>query len=280
MKALLHAWSVGRELVSGSLKAGDLPARAAERGFAGVEWLDRLMPSFRARDWEALGQAQQRVGLETAALSLGLEILQPPMALAGQVDRAKAILGLCPMLKVKAVRVSLGGGGFFSLNRLLADLDRLRPRRERKEQPLGILGKSLYRLSAGFLRKPADSGRPLPARANAMLLQSAAWALQPLARQAGDLGLVLGLENHFGLTSHVEDILQILELAGTTQNNLGVCLDTGNFSQGQDPAQVAGLLGHRTVHVHFKTLRPDPGAQLSGPDRGPKKRGLRWAFFH
>jgi hypothetical protein len=43
-------------------------------------------------------------------------------------------------------------------------------------------------------------------------LQSAAWLLLPLARQAQALDLTLCLENHWGLTSHPEDLASLVVL--------------------------------------------------------------------
>jgi sugar phosphate isomerase/epimerase len=88
--------------------------------------------------------------------------------------------------------------------------------------------------------------------------------------------MVLGVENHFGYTSHAQDLLRVLELAaaGTAGDRgeegwavrggggvAGVCLDTGNLLPGQDPARVAEQLAPRAVHVHFKSFRPQDPAE-------------------
>jgi sugar phosphate isomerase/epimerase len=120
-------------------------------------------------------------------------------------------------------------------------------------------------------------------RADAISLQSAAWSLQPLARQASGLGMRLAVENHYGLTSHAEDLLTLLDLTAGEQSGrgvhenqdagwaartplsplagggLGVCLDTGNYPLGVEPAQAVALLAPRAVHVHWK-LKGNPPA--------------------
>ena len=260
MKTLLHAWSVGREILSGSIKAHELPALAAEHGFDGVEWLDRLLPSYDAGDWQALGRAQERAGLKVSALSLCLEVCASPSQVAEQVDRAKAILGMCPILSVKTVRVSVGGGGWKSLNRLLLNLERLRSKSARDLSPLGPLSRAFYRLTAGRMRGFSAANHRQPPDADPWLLQSAAWALQPLARQARELGLNLALENHFGLTSRAQDLLEIVEKTQDGGGPLGVCLDTGNFSNGQEPPEIVENLAPLVSHVHFKTYQEDPAA--------------------
>jgi sugar phosphate isomerase/epimerase len=77
---------------------------------------------------------------------------------------------------------------------------------------------------------------------------------------AQDQGLALGLENHFGLTSHPEDILAILELAGQDEN-LGVCLDLDNVCAGQDALAMVRTLAPHAVHVHYKARDMDPQAE-------------------
>ena len=56
MRLLLHAWSLRRPLLGGKLKASDLPGLAVELGLQGVEWLDRLLPSYDPGDWSELGR--------------------------------------------------------------------------------------------------------------------------------------------------------------------------------------------------------------------------------
>ena len=265
---LLHVWSIARELLTRKIDMLDVPALAAQAGFQGVEWLDRLMPSFEPAFWEKLASAQEKAGLEASAFSLSLELTASPQSIAAQKDRAQAIIGLCPRLGVQALRVGIGGGARLSMARLMA----LTQAGAGEPGPLNALGRSLYKLMLSLPRPVKRAG----ARADAMALQSAAWSLQPLARQAAGLGILLGVENHFGLTSHAEDLLTLLDLIAGEENSqglhenqdagwaarsplsplagggVGACLDTGNYPQGVDPGKAAALLAPRAVHVHWK----------------------------
>ncbi len=254
-RVLLHSWSLARGLLSGQLSCPELVAEAAIAGFDGVEWLDRLLPSFDPGLLLELGQTQRQAGLGQGAYSLCLELGVSPGRLAEQVDRAKAVLGLLPRLGVGAVRVSLGGGGRLSVSRLLSLTEALRGRRDRDASPLSPLSRAVYRL---LLSTPGPRPKPAPAPADPLALQSAAWVLQPLARQARDLGLLLGVENHWGLTARPGDLLRLVDLTG---EGLGVCLDLGNLAAGQDPADVFERLAPAAVHVHFKTHAGDPESE-------------------
>lgn len=254
-RVLLHTWSLARPLLGGRLSCLELTAEAAMAGFDGVEWLDRLLPSYDPGFLLELGQSQRQAGLGPAAYSMSLEMGASPARLAEQVDRAKAVLGLLPRLRVAAVRVCLGGGGRLSVSGALYLSESLRGRRAREAAPLSPLSRAVYRL----LTRPGPlrPGRP-PAPAEPMALQSAAWALQPLARQARDLGLSLGVENHRGLAARPEDLLSLLDAAG---EGLGVCLDLGNLQEGIDRAGAFDLLAPAAVHVHFKTSAVDPARE-------------------
>lgn len=272
-KVLLHSWSLARHILGRKLEIMRLPGMAAEAGFQGVEWLDRLMPSFEPGYWDELSAAQTQVGLSLAAFSLSMDLGLSPQAVAAQKDRAQAILGMCPRLGVQAVRVSIGSGGRMSLARLML-LTQPGSKRAGEPRPLNSLSRGLYKLALKLPRRGKRAGD----KADSLALQSAAWSLQPLVRQAANLGIVLAVENHFGLTSHPEDLLALLDLvnhdaakqnahenqdAGWAQRSplagggLGVCLDTGNYPLEVDPAEAVGLLAPHAVHLHWK-LRSNP----------------------
>jgi len=271
---LLHVWSLAREILSHKLDLLEVPALAAEAGFKGVEWLDRLMPSYEPGFWDELAGAQKQAGLTTSAFSLSLDLAADPQIVAAQKDRAQAIIGLGPKLGVQALRVGVGGGGRLSMARLLS-LSQPGANRAGEPRPLNSLGRGMYKLMLGLPRPEKRAG----AQADPMALQSAAWSLQPLARQTANLGMRLGVENHYGLTSHPQDLLSLIDLTmgdaggqGLHENQdtgwaarsplakggLGVCLDTGNHPVNLDPAEAASLLAPRAVHVHWKLKRNPP----------------------
>lgn len=273
MRLLLHAWSLRRPLLAGRLKPADLPGLAAGLGLQGVEWLDRLLPSYDPQDWSELGRRSREAGLGPGTLSLSLPLEVGPVRLAEQVDRAKRLLGQAPELGVRTVRVGLGGGPRRWPAQVLRRLEGLRSRQDREARPLGGLTRLAWRMH-GLAAGGVPSAAKLPPRAKELDLQSAAWLLLPLARQAGELGLGLCLENHWGLTSHPEDLAALVDLvwrAGLESREgqgaaLGVCLDLGNWPAQVDPAAAARLLAPKVTHVHVKLTspRPEPEAQPRG----------------
>ena len=89
--------------------------------------------------------------------------------------------------------------------------------------------------------------------------EAAKWVAEILKR-AGDYaagkGVVLGLENHGGITSRAERIIQIVE--ATDHPNVGINLDTGNFRS--NPYQQIEMCLPYAVNSQFKVdIRDEQG---------------------
>jgi len=81
-----------------------------------------------------------------------------------------------------------------------------------------------------------------------------AWSIEAFrtaAAYAGDRGVTLGLENHWGLTGTAEGTLRIMH--GVDSPWLRLILDTGNFLPGADIPAELGRLAPDAVMVHAKT---------------------------
>ena len=89
--------------------------------------------------------------------------------------------------------------------------------------------------------------------------EAAKWVTEILKRAgdyAADKGVVLGLENHGGITSRAERIIQIVQ--ATDHPNVGINLDTGNFRS--DPYQQIEMCLPYAVNSQFKVhLRDEQG---------------------
>ena len=81
---------------------------------------------------------------------------------------------------------------------------------------------------------------------------AASWVVDVLGRAAeyaGSRGIILGLENHGGITSRAERIVEIVKKVNSPW--VGVNLDTGNFDR-DAYTQIAQILP-QAVNVQFKT---------------------------
>jgi sugar phosphate isomerase/epimerase len=90
--------------------------------------------------------------------------------------------------------------------------------------------------------------------------QAAGWVVDVLsygAEYAGSRGVVLGLENHGGITERAERIVDIVKRVNSPW--VGVNLDTGNFNR-DAYAQITQILPY-AVNVQFKTEIRDAAGQ-------------------
>ena len=91
--------------------------------------------------------------------------------------------------------------------------------------------------------------------------QAAEWVVGILKRAAeysGKKGIILGLENHGGITSKAERILQIVKAVNSPW--VGINLDTGNF-ESDTYAQIEACVPY-AVNVQFKTEITENGKKL------------------
>ncbi len=94
--------------------------------------------------------------------------------------------------------------------------------------------------------------------------QAAAWCaetLKPAAEYAGKRGIVLGLENHGGITATAARILEIVKKVDSPA--VGINLDTGNFEK--DAWAQIEMLAPQAVNVQVKAeIRDDSGNRVPG----------------
>lgn len=262
MRVMLAQVSLLPEILTKKLSSWRLPLLAAHNGFQGVEWLDRLLPSLEREQLRRLGSLSRQAGLGPGALSLSIPYNASPGRLASyQTRRCLGLLEACPDLGVAVVRVALARGGL-SVNHLLESVAGLRPPGLRQRNPLGLLGRMAYLTltRAGYARDQGHAVTPPPAPREE--LERAARALLPLAQRAQELGLALGVENHWGLSGHPDDLLYTI---GRLSNyNVGICLDLGNFYQDQDGLAVVEALAGSTLHLHYKARALDVQGEAKG----------------
>jgi sugar phosphate isomerase/epimerase len=258
MRVWLAQVSLLPEMLGAGVGPWELPALAARHGFSSVEWLDRLLPSCDHVTLARLGEACRQAGLGPGGLSLSIQHQAKPARLGQQTQRALGLLEACPALGVEFVRVALGGGGL-SVNGVLESLAALRPPRFRRSTPLGLAGRAAYRLmaAAGLTRDQRHASQPPPASEREQRL--AVRALAPLAQRASELGLRLGVENHWGLSGRPADLLGLVY--NLERYNVGICLDLDNFYRDQDSLAGVAALAPSALHVHYKARARDAAGE-------------------
>lgn len=90
-------------------------------------------------------------------------------------------------------------------------------------------------------------------------------ALQEACGYAGERGIILGLENHGGITSTAEQILALVK--GVESPWVGINLDTGNF-RGADPYKEIEMAAPYAVTVQVKTEIAPAGQPKKEADLG------------
>ena len=101
-------------------------------------------------------------------------------------------------------------------------------------------------------------------------------ALQEACGIAGERGIILGLENHGGITSTAEQLVTIVK--GVNSPWVGINLDTGNF-RGADPYKEIEMAAPYAVTVQVKTEITPAGGQKMEADLGRELDILRGAGY-
>ena len=200
--------------------------RAAELGAEGVDILHRQMDIGERAPLDAAGRAYLR-RLKRHAFSRGLSIccvsthqsfVKPdPSELAAEVEHTRKCIDLAYELGCPSIRINTGRWGTTrSFDALMAN---------RGIEPV------------------------LPGRTED---EGFKWCIDGITRclaRAEECGVVLGLENHWGLARTSAGLLRILDAIRSPW--LGALMDTGNFLE--DPYPQLEAMAPRTVYVQAKT---------------------------
>lgn len=192
--------------------------RAAEMGFDGVEILHRQMQDQSNRYLQKLKKRAFRNGLDLCGFSTHQTFLSPKKEVRQKnVEHTLRCIELCYRLGIPTMRVNTGTWGTSK------DFDDLMKHRG-VEPPL-----KGYTNEDGF-----------------------GWVIDGLGqclKKAEECGVVLGLENHWGLGRTPEGLLRIVDAVHSPW--LQVTLDTGNFLE--DPYDKLDKLADKAVLVQAKT---------------------------
>ena len=201
--------------------------RAAELGLAGVEILHRQMESEELSYLMRLKRTAFSLGLDIYCLAIHQDFVQPNAEERQRhIDHTKHCLQLAHELGIPAIRLNSGRW------KTVASFDELMQR--------------------GGIEPPIEGYTESDAFGWVI---SAIEACLPAAER---YGVVLALENHWGLTATARGTLKIV--TAINSDWLKVCLDTGNLLRYEDGQVIwepdyegMGLLAPHAVLVHAKT---------------------------
>lgn len=200
--------------------------KAAALGFAGVDILHRQMAIEEQAPLDAAGRAYLRKlkrhafvnGLEIPCVSTHQSFVKPkPEELTENVEHTKKCLEIAYELGCPSIRINTGRWG------TTRSFDELMKNRGIEPVLPGCTEEEGFK-----------------------------WCLEGIERclpKAEECGVVLALENHWGLARTPEGLLRILN--GIRSPWLGGLMDTGNFLE--DPYTKLAMIAPKTVYVQAKT---------------------------
>lgn len=192
--------------------------KAAELGVEGVDILHRQMAGEDAAYVRGIKRHAFVNGVDLISLSIHQDFVSPdPAERQKNVDHTLHCIDLAYSLGIPSIRLNSGRWG------TVRSFDELMARRG-EEPPL-----------EGYTDDDAFK-----------------WCIESIEKclpRAEEVGVILALENHWGLTRTAEGVLRIVNAIESPW--LGVLMDTGNFLE--DPYDSLELLAPKTVFVQAKT---------------------------
>ncbi len=217
---------------------------AAALGFDGVEILHRQMTDESPAYVNALKQAAFRNGLALPMLSIHQDFVSPDAAERKKdVEHTKRCIELASQLGIPCIRLN---SGRWNTIRSFDDLMKVKG-----DEP------------------------PLPGHTDDEAFKWCIDAILECLPAAEKAGVVLALENHWGLTTRPENLMRIYEAVKSPW--LGINLDTGNFPG--DPYPGIEMLAPHAVIVQAKTYYGGGEWYTLDLDYGRIARTLRKAGF-
>jgi L-ribulose-5-phosphate 3-epimerase len=192
--------------------------RAARMGFDGFEILQRQLDSTEPEALMKIKRHAFMAGIDLMGYSTHQGFLSPDKEVRKKnVDETIKCLEQAYQLGIPTMRVNSGTWGTSK------DFDELMANRGAEKPVEGYTEEDAY----GWVIE----------------------AYQGLAREAGKRGVVMGLENHWGLGRTVEGVKRVVDAVDSPW--LKVTLDTGNFLE--DPYDRLAALAKETVLLQTKT---------------------------
>jgi L-ribulose-5-phosphate 3-epimerase len=246
MKIAVSAWSFHESLYAGKLRQLDVPAQVATLGFRHVELLEMFL-------WRKPPGILQRV-LRRAA----------PQA-SPTVDYSRDTLG-----ELRGARLRAGTQlvcWALDTDLTIADADARRAQLAHMATAIEaarFLGAPMLRITTGGKEGESDAvGRAVD-------------TLRVILSVAMASGIRLAIENHFGLSADPNMLVEIVTALNSPY--VGVCLDLGNFREGQADGGIT-LLAPHAIHVHGKSYSFSADGEETTINYGMAMQALRAAGY-
>jgi sugar phosphate isomerase/epimerase len=258
MRIAVSAWSFHELLYAGKLRQADVPAEVAALGFRHVELLETFL-------WRKPPGIMQRL----------LRHGNAPFSLVGRragdegqsptVDYSHDTLN-----ELRGARLRAGTQlvcWAVDTDLTIAEADARRAQLSHAATALEaarFLGAPLLRITTG--------GKEGEAAAVGRVIDTL-HTLLPVARASG---VKLAIENHFGLSADPNSLVEIV--CALNSPSIGVCLDLGNFNEGEADGGIK-LLAPHAIHVHCKSYSFGADGEETKINYGAAMQTLRAAGY-
>ena len=224
MKIAVSAWSYHVALYAGKLRQSDVPAEVAALGLRHVELMEMFL-------WRKPPGILQRV-LRRARGGAGAPATATADSSRETLNELRgARLRAGTQLVCWAIDTDLTAADADARREQLAHIGRA-------VEVARFLGGPLLRITTGGQESDLDTiGRVVE-------------ALRAVLPAAMASGVKLAIENHFGLSADPHALAEIIQAVHSP--HVGVCLDLGNFREGEAEQGIRALAPH-TIHVHAKS---------------------------
>jgi len=257
MKLAVSAWSFHTPLYAGKLRQADVPAEVAALGSRCVELLEIFL-------WRKPPGILQRA-LRRARGGIGKPLLPPT------VDYSRDTLN-----ELRGARLRAGT----QLVCWAVDTDLTITDADTRRAQLSHIATAIE--AARFLGAPllriTTGGNPGRYRDNARsaAVELAVDTLRSVLPAAMAGGVKLAIENHFGLSADPHALAEIITALNSP--HVGVCLDLGNFREGEADEGIR-LLAPHAIHVHAKSFAFGPDGEETKINYSAAMQAIRAAGY-
>ncbi len=257
MRIFLSSWSIRDQLDSGKLHLKQLPRLARQHDFAGVELVDRHFSNLSENYFESIIS-------EIKANSIGITLAlttdfssRNSESLQQQTDYVTKMLNVAQRLQSGVIRILLGGSELF-VQKLIKKISAPKNNSpaldavKKRKKFISVLQR--IRLFP-ILHRLTIQKQKLKSQVSEFIMDNIFQALDELVPLAQRRGISLAIENHWGISTLPENIIQIVQHYHS--DYLGTCPDFGNFTIHQNRYKEIEKLLPFAKEVHAKSYQFD-----------------------